>query len=216
MTVGEAKGLVAKLTAAYPMARVSAATVGLWLAQLRPIEFDLGAEAVENVIHGVAFFPSIAEFDQALVVVREQRGREIREAKRQEALEAEASLPPLAPEVVKEMRRFTAKLAGTDTPGLTEIEPGICDDCKKDSERLFRYVGLALCSKCGALRAGAAGNLYRSNVDLARRWVESEGHKRTDAQVSARLKEMLPGEAYNDPRIVLEDLAADLRDEAAA
>jgi hypothetical protein len=213
VTVGEAKGLVARLSAAYPMAKVGADTASVWIAELRPLELGLAKEAVENVIRSVKFFPSIAELAEAVMLVREQRARRQREDQRQAAVEAEAVMEPLSPEILREMHAYSARLAGR--PELTEVEPGVCDDCGDEGLR-FRFAALSVCSSCGASRAGAAVRLIQGDVTMARRWAHDEGPDFSDDAVARRLEEMLPDERFADLRIELADEVADLRRENAA
>jgi hypothetical protein len=213
MTRDEAKRLLERLRVAYPRLALPNDTVALWLAELQAVEAEVGAEVVDSLIHSVTFFPSIAEFTTELAMVRERRGQANREEQRRAAIEAEQALAPLSPEVLRQMRDYSARLAGR--PELTEVEPGICDDCQAEGLR-YRFAALSVCSACGAARAGAAVRLIQGDVTIARRWAHDEGPNFSDDAVARRLEEILPDERFADLRIELADEVADLRRENAA
>jgi hypothetical protein len=213
MTRDEAKTLLQHLRDAYSRPKLPVETVAIWLAELQTVEAAAGREVVDGLIHSVTFFPSIAEFTAELAVVREQHGRRQREEQRQESIEAEKNLEPLSPEILKEMRDYSARLAGR--PELTEVETGACDDCKAEGIR-YRFAALSVCAACGAARAGAAVRLIQGDVTVARRWAHDEGPSFSDDAVARRLEEMLPDERFADLRIELTDEVADLRRENAA
>ena len=216
MTLGEAKAIIGKLAAAYPNTRVPAGTVSLWIMELRPLELALAQEAVTSLLHECRFFPSLAELYEHLGYVRERRLARQREEERRAAVEAEANLPRLPDEILRSMEELVDRLTLADRNGepleLEEVADGVCERCGAEGHRIG-YEGHEFCRDCARAAVAVAASLYRSEVALAQRWVEEHSRGLDPAAVEAEIARMLPDDHYEDERIRLADLAADLRRE---
>jgi hypothetical protein len=141
------------LCASYPRSKPTEETRDLWLTRLRVIDAELGAKAIESLIDGVKFWPSIAEFNEHVELVRQQRARALREEQRRAADELvdNMSRPPLSeiPAVQELLGRWSS------ISGLESAEPGECDDCHAPAQTRFALGPLVLCRECVTRRRRA-------------------------------------------------------------
>jgi hypothetical protein len=98
MTPNEAAAQLDLLRAAYPDARtkVGPDTAAVWIAMLRRLDRDLGRKAVQSLIEGCKFWPSIAELNEQVVILREQARGERQAAERREDDLAHELMPRVA------------------------------------------------------------------------------------------------------------------------
>jgi hypothetical protein len=150
---GEAEDLWRLLCSGYPRSKPTDETKGLWLSRLRSLDAVLGAAAIESVIDGVRFWPSMAEFHEHVQIIREQKARARREEERRVADELADNLPrpPLSeiPSVQKLLGRWSV------VSGLENAEPGECDDCHREAQMRFVLGPLVLCRECATRRRRA-------------------------------------------------------------
>jgi hypothetical protein len=123
---------------------------------LRQLDPAIGAAAVQSLIDGVTFFPSLAELAGHVAIVREQSARRRREEERRAEDAARADLPrvPLRkiPEVMDLQRRWVAPFS------VPEAEPGPCADCRKAGLR-FLVGRVAVCRDCARARLATRAHL---------------------------------------------------------
>jgi hypothetical protein len=141
------------LCSGYPRSKPTEETKDLWLTRLRSLDAELGAKAIESVIDGVRFWPSIAELHEHVELVRQQRARALREEERRAADEFVDNLerPPLSEILsVQELLGRWSVIAGVDS-----AEPGECDDCQERTSTRFVLGPLVLCRECTSRRRRA-------------------------------------------------------------
>lgn len=150
MRPDEAGELFGLLAANYPRTRLSDETTDLWLGELRSLDYETGAAAVRALIVRCRFWPSIADLNDQVDVLRQQRLREQRDRERREADVVYDLLPrpPLSeiPAAVELLARF-----GQQRPPLDQGDYGRCDDCGRDGAR-YRLGRMLVCASCSARR----------------------------------------------------------------
>lgn len=163
MTPTEAAALFAQLRAAYPDARakVDSDTAGLWLKRLRGLDRSVAAPAVDALIDGCKFWPTIAELNEQVTLVRDRQARAWREAERRRSEKEydELELPPLQtiPAYCELLDWFEL-----DLPKLPRVDDGTCDDCNRAGARV--EIGrVQVCADCARLRLRAAARLAENN-----------------------------------------------------
>jgi Loader and inhibitor of phage G40P len=154
MTRTQAAALLKLLIAAFPKTPVEDDTTDLWLNALRPVDHGLGETAIRSLVDAVKFFPTIAELNEHLTIVREQTARDRREAERREADRAYDLLPhpPLRdiPAAAELRERF-----GEPPPTLELAPDGDCDDrCGRTGVR-YLLGRVQVCATCAQLRLKA-------------------------------------------------------------
>jgi hypothetical protein len=148
------------LCAAYPRTALPPASTDLWLTTLCSFDAKLGAKAVDSLIRGVKFWPSLAELHEHYGIVREQAGRARREEERREEIEAlealeEAGLPPLD-EILRRFPEVERWMPGGEhMAGLPEEGKGVCSDCGEERPRLYRLGKVRVCADCARPRLRA-------------------------------------------------------------
>jgi hypothetical protein len=75
VNLDQARQIVALLVAAYPQSPADEITVDLWVNALVTAEFDIAAEAVQDVVRTTAWWPSIAEFNGRMTSILRERAR---------------------------------------------------------------------------------------------------------------------------------------------
>jgi hypothetical protein len=150
---GQAEDLWRMLRAGYPRSKPTEETRDLWLTRLRPLDAELGAAAIESLIDGVRFWPTIAELNEHVEIIREQKTRARREEERRLADELVDNLdrPPLSeiPSVQELLGRWSS------IAGLESAEPGECGDCHEQASTRFTLGPLVLCRECATRRRRA-------------------------------------------------------------
>jgi hypothetical protein len=157
MRRGQAEDLLRLLRSAYPRTNLPAETSELWLIRLRSLDATLGAKAVESLIDGVKFWPSLAELHEQVGIVREQAARELREEERRQELHAleAAEFPPLD-EILRRFPDLERWMPGSGrVSGLPEEGGGDCSDCGQERPTLHRLGKFRVCADCARKRLRA-------------------------------------------------------------
>jgi hypothetical protein len=167
MKPDQAEKLLQLLRAAYPRTTLPDEASDLWLTRLRALDTKVGAKAVESLIDGVKFWPSLAELYEHYEIAREQAARVRRaEERRQQLEEFDAmELPPLA-EILRRFPEVQKLVAGDDgVVGLPAEGRGECDECGTVRPMLYRLNKFRLCPRCARRRKHA--NAGGTNDEVA-------------------------------------------------
>jgi hypothetical protein len=190
----EAAELLKLLRAAYPEAkrRIGPDTAELWLAELRRLDAERGAEAVRSLIASARRWPSIAELHEQLEIARRQAAEARRDRERQEVEQAAEELPrpPLSeiPAVQELLSRWS------ESYGLPAAPAGKCGECGRQAEQRFQLGRFELCRECTRRRKQA------SLVERGERQTGAAPTRRRDPLPTDRSAERTPSRNSHRPR----------------